>query len=238
MISGVNDRSGLWLMARRGLAASGALLILMLPVLPAPARDTSSAPGAWRKLFDGRSIESWVRRGGSATYRVEKGSLVGRTAEGSPNTFLCPPEDFDNFELEFEVLVDGRLNSGVQIRSRSVPEWHNGQVHGPQIEIAIDGSAGFVYGEGLDTGWLEPPTDAARKATPFRDGAWNKYRVVASGPAIRTWINGRQVADYRDLTTGMRRGFIGFQVHGIPRGTGPYEVRWRNIRIRSLPASE
>ena len=32
-------------------------------------------------------------------------------------------------------------------------------------------------------------------------------------------------------------GFIGLQVHGIGRAKGPYQVRWRNIRIREL-ASE
>ncbi len=28
--------------------------------------------------------------------------------------------------------------------------------------------------------------------------------------------------------------FIGLQVHGIPKGEGPYQVRWRNVRIREL----
>ena len=34
------------------------------------------------------------------------------------------------------------------------------------------------------------------------------------------------------------RGFIGLQVHGIPKGAGPYQVRWRNIRIRELKPGE
>lgn len=33
-------------------------------------------------------------------------------------------------------------------------------------------------------------------------------------------------------------GFIGLQVHGIPQGESPYEVRWRNIRIRELKPGE
>jgi hypothetical protein len=32
----------------------------------------------------------------------------------------------------------------------------------------------------------------------------------------------------------MACGFIGLQVHGIAKGTGPYEVRWRNIAIREI----
>jgi hypothetical protein len=27
-------------------------------------------------------------------------------------------------------------------------------------------------------------------------------------------------------------GILGFQVHGIKKGDGPYQVRWRNLRIR------
>jgi len=36
----------------------------------------------------------------------------------------------------------------------------------------------------------------------------------------------------------MTKGFIGLQVHGIKRGTGPYEVRWRNIEIKDLSAGK
>ena len=32
----------------------------------------------------------------------------------------------------------------------------------------------------------------------------------------------------------MPSGFIGLQVHGIKRGTGPFEVRWRNITLKDL----
>jgi hypothetical protein len=46
-------------------------------------------------------------------------------------------------------------------------------------------------------------------------------------------VNGIPCADFRDDTDAS--GFIGLQVHGIQKGTGPYQVRWRNIRIRELP---
>ena len=34
------------------------------------------------------------------------------------------------------------------------------------------------------------------------------------------------------------RGLIGLQVHGIKKGAGPYQVRWRNIRINELERGE
>jgi hypothetical protein len=49
-------------------------------------------------------------------------------------------------------------------------------------------------------------------------------------------VNGVPCADFRDNQDAI--GFIGLQVHSIPKGKGPYEVRWRNIRIRELKAGD
>jgi hypothetical protein len=67
-------------------------------------------------LFDGKSTDGWVQRGGKAVYAVEQGALVGRTVLGEKNSFLCPPREYADFVLEFEVLVEPKLNSGVQVR--------------------------------------------------------------------------------------------------------------------------
>jgi hypothetical protein len=70
----------------------------------------------------------------------------------------------------------------------------------------------------------------------LKNGDWNKYRVLAQGPRIQTWINDKPVEDLEDapIFETHSTGFIGLQVHGIAKGSGPYEVRWRNIRIREI----
>ena len=185
----------------------------------------------WRPLFDG-TLDGWTRRSGTAEYHIEEGAIVGRTTEGSPNTFLCTDRLYGDFELRFDVLVDDALNSGVQLRSAEIND--KGRVGGPQVEIATNGNAGFVYGEALSTGWLSQDREGERRRGAFQKGQWNRYRVKAEGRRIRTWINGIAVADLNDDRTGMSEGFIGLQVHGIPKGTGPYEVRWRNLYLREL----
>ena len=129
---------------------------------------------------------------------------------GSPNSFLCTVKDYGDFELDFE-----------------------------QIEIEASGAkgaeAGYVYGEAMGQGWLTPE----KRVIPhkhFKDGAWNQYRIVAKGARIRIWINGRPIEDLRDeeVYKAHALGFIGLQVHGVAKGSGPYEVAWRNIRIKSL----
>ena len=66
----------------------------------------------------------------------------------------------------------------------------------------------------------------------FEDGKWNKYRIVAKGPRIQTWINGEPISDVvdEDFYESHPKGFIGLQVHGVGNN-GPFSVAWKNIRI-------
>lgn len=192
----------------------------------------AGAEEAWVTLFDGKTTAGWIQRGGKAVYTVEEGALVGRTVLGQRNSFLCPPKDYADFVLEFEVWVDPRLNSGVQIRSESKPGYRDGVVHGYQVEIDPSERAwsGGIYDE-QRRGWLVNPKDDPRAQKAFRVGDWNRYRVEANGDRLRTWINDVPVSD---LTDGMTRsGFVGFQVHEAKEEG--LVVRWRNIRIKELP---
>lgn len=195
---------------------------------PRGAAQEASAP-----LFDGKSTAGWVQRGGRALYAVEDGALVGRTVLGEKNSFLCPPRNYADFVLEFEVFVDARLNSGVQVRSLSDPAYRGGVVHGYQVEIDASerGWSGGIYDE-QRRGWLAgPPRDPAARRNAYRPGEWNRYRVEANGDRLRTWVNDAPVADLVDGMT--REGFIGFQVH--ESNEAGLVVRWRNIRLRELP---
>jgi hypothetical protein len=70
----------------------------------------------------------------------------------------------------------------------------------------------------------------------FIDGEWNSYHIVAFGDTIQTWVNGHPVSDlvHEEKYKTHPKGFIGLQVHGIGKQQGPYEVRWRNLKLRDL----
>ncbi len=207
--------------------------VLLINVMPSAIGSVQSG-SKWKSLFNGKNLKGWVQHNGTATYRVEDRVIVGKTSEGSPNSFLCTRKNYGDFELTFEVLLDDPLNSGVQIRSKSIPEFKNWRVHGPQVEIATNGTAGYVYGEALGTRWLSKNVNEDPARSPFKNGEWNSYRVLAVGQVIKTWINGVPVANLTDDITEMSSGFIGLQVHSIKSGTGPFEVRWRNLKVRDL----
>ena len=208
---------------------SAVLLFALTWVVPTQADD----PG-FVDLFNGRDLEGWSQKNGTATYRVEDGAIVGRTSEGSPNSFLCTDELYGDFELKFDVKVDSALNSGVQIRSQTVGDVPEGRVNGPQVEISLDGKAGYVYGEAAG-GWMTPEADRLSHEH-FRDGEWNSYHVVAFGNRIETWLNGVPISDlvHEERYQSHPKGFIGLQVHSVGAGKGPFEVRWRNLKLRDL----
>jgi hypothetical protein len=184
---------------------------------------------------------------GTATYKVENGVLVGTTTDGSPNSFLVMGP-FKDFELEFEVNVDDALNSGVQVRSHLAKEGDPapegakggkplppGRLYGPQCEIAINGTAGDFYDEArrgtwwsILTGTEAVRTDAAKAA--FKKGQWNLYRIVVKGDHYQSFVNGVPTADFKQPND--PEGHIGFQVHGIKKGDGPFSVRWRNVKFK------
>jgi hypothetical protein len=214
--------------------------LLTCAAMPALAADEDG----WVALFDGKTLDGWTVRGGTAAYRAEDGNIVGKTVEGSPNTFLCKG-DFKDFILEAEVKDDPRLNSGIQVRShvwtaddQEVKDGKRkaGVVYGPQAEIALqsNGTAGRFYDEGRRGQWIDEIKPEAKGI--FKDDDWNRYRIVVQGNRYRSWVNGVAASDFTDdLDT---HGFIGLQVHMIPKGSGPYEVRWRNVRIRELKPGE
>jgi len=185
----------------------------------------------WTRMFNGKDLSGWKQRNGWAVYRIDGDSIVGTTAKDSPNSFLCSDGEYSDFELRFEVKVDKALNSGVQIRSKSIEEKDRGRVHGPQIEIeGSPGESGYVYGESTGRNWISPTQPVHEH---LKNDKWNQYHVRAVGTRIQSWINGVLIEDMTDPQSFLS-GFIGLQVHGIGKNEGPFEVRWRNIDIRKV----
>ena len=65
------------------------ILALFSIGLGALTKDKTSIPKKYIPIFDGKTLKGWTQLNGTATYRVEKGVIIGKTKEGSPNSFLC-----------------------------------------------------------------------------------------------------------------------------------------------------
>ena len=232
------------------------MTLLTLGVLATPSLW---AADGWTALFNGKNLDGWTEHSGKAKYTIEDGVLTGTSVAGTGNSFLVTTQTFGDFELELEFKCDPLLNSGVQIRSEVFPDARTlnigtntykltaDRVHGYQVEIDMDAARGRMWSGGVydeaRRGWLFPADgEKSKQGLAFSEqgvkvskpGEWNKLRIVADGPSIKTWLNGEPRADITDALT--PRGIIALQVHGVGNDatkTG-LKVCFRNIRILEL----
>lgn len=187
----------------------------------------------WVSLFNGKDLKGWKQLNGQARYEVKDGAIVGTSVVNTPNSFLTTEKDYGDFIFECDVMVDDKLNSGIQFRSLSKPDYRDGRVHGYQCEIDPSDRAwsGGIYDEGR-RGWLYTMDGNPEGRKAFKRNDWNHYRIEAIGNTIRTFINGIQTAHLIDDMT--PSGFICLQVHSIgkPELAGT-QVKWKNIRIKT-----
>jgi Domain of Unknown Function (DUF1080) len=130
-------------------------------------------------------------------------------------------------------MVDTSMNSGIQIRSLSSPDYMNGRVHGYQVEVDPSKRqwSGGLYDEAR-RGWLYSLelNPAGKKA--FKNNQWNKYHIECIGNTFRVWLNGIPTSHVIDALT--PKGFIALQVHAVKEASKVgKQIRWRNIRIKT-----
>ena len=210
---------------------SRSIKLIILPLMAFLLSCNSVDQGNWIPLFNGEDLSEFEQLGGEALYRVENGTIIGATVPNTGNSFMSTRKLYGDFILEFKVLVDTSLNSGVQIRSQA---YLNGRVHGYQVEIDPKPrawSAG-IYDEARRK-WLSDLSENEAGRAAFKNHEWNQYRIEAIGNSIKTWVNGVMCTNLVDDADAS--GFIAFQVHGVNVKKKPWtegvEVKWKDIRI-------
>ncbi|MEE8452493.1 MAG: DUF1080 domain-containing protein, partial [Thermoguttaceae bacterium] len=88
-------------------------ILTLTTALILSATSLWAAEKEFASIFDGKTLKGWTQRNGIATYRVEDGAIVGRTAKSSPNSVLCSDKAYCDFDLIVELKVDPGLNSGI-----------------------------------------------------------------------------------------------------------------------------
>lgn len=212
------------------------MLTLSLSLFLTGSTCATETDNGWTDLFNGKDLSGWKRLGGDAEYEVMNGEIVGTTVPNpqnlNQNSFLVTEKTYADFIFEVELLVE-KMNGGIQFRSESEPEFHNGLVHGYQCEVDPSErawSAG-IYDE-MRRGWLYPVVYNPKARSAFKLNEWNHYRIECIGNNIRTHLNGIPVAHIVDDMT--PEGFIALQVHFIWGDQKPGEqIRWKNIRIKT-----
>jgi hypothetical protein len=189
------------------------------------AAAAAAQPG-FKPLFNGRDLEGW-EPDTPGVWQVRDGILVGRHDGLKYNDFLRTRKHFRNFELRLKFrLVNGEGNSGVQFRSKPVPDSH--EVEGYQADIGAQ-YWGCLYDESRRKKILAQAPAASLEG--LDKNAWNEYAITARGNRITLDLNGKRTVEYTEAEAGMDvAGFIALQVHSGPR----IEVWFKDVMIREL----
>ncbi len=211
------------------LGVSVVVVALVAVLAPAAAPSRAADEDGFVPLFDGRTLNGW--EGDLDYWKVRDGMIVGSHNGIRHNEFLCTRKKFGDFELRLEFqLVNGRGNSGIQFRSRRVP--NSTEVSGYQADIG-EGYWGALYDESRRNRVLVAPSPEARRLLDraLKKAGWNTYVIRAQGNRITLWLAGVKTVDYVEKDRSIpRSGIIGLQIHG----GAPMEIRFRNIRIKRL----
>ena len=178
-----------WLLAAAALSCHAARP--SHAVIPNEISAAEAAEG-FRPLFDGVTTAGW--RGYRRTdmpdgWRVVDGTLKRIAPAGD----IITVQEFENFELRLQWLVQPAGNSGIMYRvTEEYPESYG---TGPEMQVLDDAahpdgrdrltSAGSCYA------LYAAPAGVVRPA-----GEWNDVRLVVRGPHVEHWLNGVRVVTY------------------------------------------
>ena len=219
-----------------------ALLALLLAAL-----SPLSAQEGFKPLFDGKTLAGWD--GNPELWSVEDGAITGKTKGPDHlayNQFLVWKGGVvKNFELRAKIKCSAS-NSGIQYRSKELPEAGKWVVGGYQCDVhANPPFNGMVYEErarGIlvqngqsvivdDKGdkWLAAERDAVK--VDFTE--WHEYVIIAQGNHLIHKIDGKVTIDLVDHQAKNRalEGLLAFQVHKGPAMI----VQIKDIVLKELP---
>ena len=215
------------------IAGMKRILIILFLVIPVFGFGQAKSSDGTIQLFNGKDLKGWKVLGGKAKYEVKNGEIVGTTVPNEPNSFLATEENYGDFILTLEFKNDGGINSGIQFRSESKPDYQDGRVHGYQLEIDPSPRAwtGGIYDEARRL-WLYPLEYNPEAKKALKPKEWNTVRIECIGNTLRIFINEIPTAHVVDDMT--PKGFIALQVHSInkPEDAGK-QVSWRNIKLQT-----
>lgn len=202
-------------------------------------------------LFNGTNLDGWD--GDPALWKVVDGVIVGTCAgPGSPkhNDFLIwRGGTVKDFELKVTMRVVGDNNSGIQYRSRPLPEVGPWAIAGYQCDVhpAIQHN-GMTYEEkgrgifGLNGQSIVLDPEGQRWLVGGHEpvaadvAEWNEYTVIAKGNHLVHRINGElssQLTDHDEEGRALK-GLLAFQLHSGNANT----VEVKEVKLKVLEDAE
>ena len=181
----------------------------------------TKSPGEWKPLFNGKDLGGWRPSPGSKTeWTVVNGIL---RASGPAGHLLSVRDDFRDFHLRVEAMINDGGNSGLFLRVTDGDPLrsYEVQIHSNGKDRNQTGSL-FILNRGQGQVCVAPV-----RVMLVPPNTWFALEVIAEGNRLVVLVNGRRAVDYTDANRHFARGAIGLQQHHA--GT---LVAFRRIEIR------
>jgi hypothetical protein len=211
------------------------MLPLLLALIASGPEPSQAAVSNAQPIFDGRTLDGWVTRGGrydgNATWTVEDGALVGRQSEKREGGLIYTERPYTEFVLTLECKLDWPFDSGIFLRMAP---------RGKGAQITLDHREGGEIGAIYADGFLKHNEDGSKL---WKKGEWNQIEVRATGKDMHVAVklNGNPLVDFQMPANSegyAATGLIGLQVHGERDDPAVNACRFRNIRIEELAPTE
>jgi len=180
-------------------------------------------PGDFEPAFPQETISGWTHRGGG-DFSFAGGTLVA--ADGPGHLF----SDETHRDIEIRTLVRAVEpeqtgasrpgNGGIYFRTVPRPGNPDSWPLGYEAQIDNHDPRPTHY-----TGCIYDMAGTPHGGPITRDGAWFDYRIVAVGDRVRTWINGRPMADA--ALDRFDEGHVAIQTHHPGNRIEFRDFRWR-----------
>jgi Domain of Unknown Function (DUF1080) len=210
-------------------------------------------PAGFRALFNGKDLTGWhgvdtkdprTIAALSSEQRAEarKNSLAdinqhwsvqnGELVNDGFGLYLTSDADFGDYEMFVSYKTVPKADSGIYLKGTpQVQIWD--YTDAEKFKIGSDKGSGGLWNNSEGRPGKNPLVKADR---PF--GEWNTFRIRQIGAKTTVYLNGRLVVDHATLENYfdrkkplIARGPVQLQTHGG-------EIRWKNVFVREIPASE
>lgn len=222
-------------------------VLLLASLVTLLAAQLRAAEPGFKPLFNGKDLTGWD--GNPALWSVEAGCLTGKTAGPETlayNQFLIWRGGvLKNFELRVKVKQSGN-NTGIQYRSKELPEVGKWSVGGYQCDIhpappnnamLYGEKAGGILGQNGQSVVIDPAGKrwliAQREPVKVDVAEWHEYTVIAQGNRLVHKVDGQitvEVVDHEEARRSLA-GILAFQIHRGPAMT----VQIKDVLLKELP---
>jgi hypothetical protein len=174
-----------------------------------------------------KKIEQWTDDA-KKHWKTENGELVN----DGHGAYLATDKEYGDMELLIEYKTVPKADSGIYLRATpQVQIWD--YTDKSKFPLGADKGSGGLWNNPKGAPGNDPLVQAYK---PF--GEWNKFRIIQVGDITTIYLNDKLVVDHARMWNYwnknlplLKKGSILLQTHGG-------EIRWRNIFVREIPASE